>query len=152
MRSRYGAGPVHLLSLLACFGLSAYVVTRLAHVGHALLIGVWFVGAIVLHDMVLFPLYALAGRGLERAAWRPRSRSRGVPTINHIRVPTLLSGLYLLVSFPLVLELSTRTYRSATGLYPSPYLGRWLGLTGVLLAGSGLIFLARLALARRARV
>jgi len=56
----------------------------------------------------------------------------------------------LLVWFPLVLGLSGSTFRSNTGLGSEPYLGRWLLLTGVLFAVSGLAYAVRRARAVRA--
>ena len=74
-RRRYGAHPLHLLTLLASFALVGYVISLLGV--HSLWndrvwwqsIIVWFLGAIVLHDLVLFPFYALADRSLG-AGWR----------------------------------------------------------------------------------
>ena len=60
----------------------------------------------------------------------------GPPVINYIRVPAAFSLLLLLVWFPLILGLSARTYHRASGLVTSPYLGRWLAVTGVLFAAS----------------
>jgi hypothetical protein len=51
--------------------------------------------------------------------------------------------LLLVMFFPLVFRLGERTYRSATGLGPSPYLGRWLLVSAILFAGSGLLYLGR---------
>ena len=74
-RRRYGAHPLHLLTLLASFALVGYVISLLGV--HSLWndrvwwqsIIVWFLGAIVLHDLVLFPFYALADRSVG-AGWR----------------------------------------------------------------------------------
>ena len=60
----------------------------------------------------------------------------GPPAINYVRVPAAFSLLLLLVWFPLILGLSARTYHRASGLLTSPYLGRWLAVTGVLFAAS----------------
>jgi hypothetical protein len=60
----------------------------------------------------------------------------GPPVINYVRVPAAFSMLLLLVWFPLILGLSARTYHRASGLVTSPYLGRWLAVTGVLFAAS----------------
>ena len=142
----YGAGPLHLLSLVACFALTGYVVNRVLSAPHHLQILVWFVAAVVVHDLVLFPLYALADRSLATAATRRRHPDRlpDVPWINHVRVPAVLSATLLVVSFPLVFRFSERSYRAATGLSTDPYRNRWLLVTGILFAGSALLYALRL--------
>jgi len=65
-------------------------------------------------------------------------------------VPALLSGLMLLVWFPLVLGLSDPTFRANTGLGTGGYFARWLLLTGVLFAVSGIAYVVRRARAPRA--
>ena len=60
LRRRYGAGPLQLLSLLSCFALAGYVVTRVLAGPEGLRILVWFAGAAIAHDLFLWPLYALA--------------------------------------------------------------------------------------------
>jgi hypothetical protein len=69
---------------------------------------------------------------------------RWPPWINYLRVPAGLSGLLLLVWFPLILRRSKDVYEASTGLNPNPYLGRWLLATGVLFAGSALAYALRL--------
>jgi hypothetical protein len=56
--------------------------------------------------------------------------------VNYLRVPAAFSLLVLIVWFPLILGLSAGTYHRASGLSASPYLGRWLALTGAMFAGS----------------
>jgi len=89
-RTFYGAHPLHLLAVLAGFALLGYIVSV---AGPAALwnpsvwwqsILVWFLGAVVLHDLVLFPLYALADRahtagvhGLRRRRRHHREHPRG---------------------------------------------------------------------------
>jgi hypothetical protein len=72
----------------------------------------------------------------------------GPPLINYLRVPVAFSLLILLVWFPLILRLSARTYFRASGLSASPYLWRWLAVTGVLFAASAAAY--ALALRRAA--
>jgi hypothetical protein len=68
-----------------------------------------------------------------------------VAWINYLRVPAALSGLLLLVWFPLILRLRTR-YQASTTLSASPFLWHWLAVTGVLFLASA----AALALRVRA--
>ena len=49
-RRHYGAGPWHLLGLLACFAVAAYAVTRVFAQGGWKAILVWFVICAILHD------------------------------------------------------------------------------------------------------
>ena len=144
LRRHYGAGPLHLLGLLASFALVGYAVSKIAQVPEATRVGVWFVGGAIAHDLILWPLYALADRGAVRAARRRPDRLPSVPWINYLRVPVILSATALAVSFPLVLRLSPGTYEAATGLSPAPYLARWLLVSGALFAFSAVSYALRL--------
>lgn len=148
-RRRYGSGPWHLLALLACFALAGYVASLIVQVPQALRIGIWMVGAVILHDLVIWPAYTLLDRALNL---RRRTQRRSlVPWVNHVRVPAIMSGCLLAVSFPLVLGWSGSTYRSATGLSPTPFTDRWLLVTAVLFWLSAVVYLARLAVSFRRR-
>ncbi|WBP84850.1 hypothetical protein [Kitasatospora cathayae] len=143
----YGAGPLHLLVLLASFALTGYAVERLVAV-RPLAVAVWFVGAAVAHDLVLLPLYSLADLSARSVL---RHRPGPAPTvgwINYLRVPALLSGLLLLVWFPLILDLSV-PYPGATGLSEEVYLGRWLAITGVLFGAAAVGLALKLRRGRR---
>ncbi|WP_435056569.1 hypothetical protein [Streptomyces noursei] len=144
----YGANPLHLLVLVCSFALTGYALVRLLAV-RPLAVAVWFVGAAVLHDLILLPLYSLADVSA-RAVLRHRApRLPAAPWIAYLRVPAVLSGLLLLVWFPLILRLSA-PYQGATGLSDDVYLGRWLALTGVLFGVSALALAVRLGRLRRA--
>ena len=139
MRRRYGAGPLHLLALIASFALAAAALAHFLDTGAPINLLAWFVGAIVGHDLILFPLYT----GLDRLAGRAEPSTR-VPVVNHIRVPAVLSGLLLLVYFPLILRLSAPVYEKATALNPQVYLGRWLAITAGLFLISAIAYAIRL--------
>lgn len=151
-RERYGAGPLHLLAVLATFAIAAYALERaLELTSNPDRIAIWLVGSIVAHDLVLFPLYALLGV-LAAGAFLPggrRDRLR-IAALNHLRVPALTSGLLLLVWYPLVAGPADRGFMRLTGLSKDVYLERWLLLTAVLFAGSAVIFALRLPSLRRA--
>jgi hypothetical protein len=149
---RYGSGPLHLAAALATFAVAAYVLLRVLDViGAPDRFLIWFGGAIVAHDLVLVPLYSLLGLVAFGALRRPLPRDRvRIAALNHLRVPLLLSGLLLLVWFPLVLGVSDAGFQRATGLSNEAYLGRWLLLSAALLVGSGLLFALRLRRLRRA--
>ncbi|MEV4010728.1 hypothetical protein AB0J35_09525 [Nonomuraea angiospora] len=148
----YGAPLWHLLVLVACFMVAGYVATRVVAAGIWMGFVAWFVAAIILHDLVLFPLYSAADTAAQAMAGRvarPR-RTRRLAAINHLRVPAMLSGLLLLVWFPLILGGAERNYRWAVGLSTSPYLVRWLLITLVLFGVSGLLYAVRRRGSRRA--
>lgn len=144
IRNSYGAHPLHLLSLIACFAVAGWAVLQASNGPLPLRMAVWFIGAVIGHDLLLFPLYALADRGLSTAV--PRRRGRfltPVGTVNYIRVPALLSGLLLLLFFPLILKKSEGPYGAASGLDESPFLGRWLLLTGIAFTVSAVLYALR---------
>ena len=143
----YGGTPLHLIALVGGSALSAYAVTRVPSLKDLVAIGVWFVGTLLVHDLVLFPVYAAVDNV---GAW---ARRRGttpatVPWVNHVRVPAVWSGLLLLAWFPLVLRLSSK-YEPAAARSDDLFLSRWLLVTAVLFLGSALIYAARIAQARR---
>ena len=138
----YGASPLHLLSLLACFGLAGYAADRLVP-SHPLGVAAWFLGAVIGHDLLLMPLYSLADRSA-MAAIRHRDPQLPVtPWINYVRVPAALSGLLLLVWFPLILRLRS-PYHASTTLSADPYVWHWLAVTGALFLLSAVAFAVRL--------
>jgi hypothetical protein len=138
---RVGASPGELALLLACLALAAYAGFFLLGDPALLRMLIWFAGAAVVHDLVLFPAYSAADRALVAAA-------RGhVPLINHIRVPAMGAGLTLLMFWPGIVRQGEATHLAATGLDQSPYLGRWLGLSAVLFGVSGLVYGGRVATA-----
>jgi hypothetical protein len=146
-RRSYGASPWHLVALLGCFALTGYAASRLLDDLPVLVrITIWFVGAAVVWDLLLGPALALADRLL-----RPLHRLR-VPALNYVRVPLLLSALLLVVWAPLVLQRSEGVFGVKSGLSQDPYLGRWLAVTGVLVACSAAAYgLALLRATRRRR-
>jgi hypothetical protein len=143
----YGANPLHLLTLVACFALAGYAATHLVSDPLVVRIVIWFAAAVIGHDLVLFPLYALADRSLQ-AALRilPTTRSNRtpvVPPLNYLRIPALGAGLLLLLFLPGILEQGQQTYLSATGQTQQPYLDRWLLLTAAMFALSAVVYAAR---------
>ncbi len=149
LRSWYGAGPLHLVAMAVCFAVAGYVLPRLVGARNPVQIALWFLGALVIHDLVLFPAYA----SLDRIGrWLATlSKAMAVPWINHVRAPLVLSGLLLLVWAPLLLRLRPDPYESASGLPISPYLGRWLVVTALLWAGSAVIYGVRVVGSHRRR-
>jgi len=119
-------------------------------------VAVWFVGTIVVHDLLLLPLYSLVERvaaRLARASARPARAGSppppGVLALNHVRVPAMISGLLFLLFFPSILG-RNEGYVGASGLEPDVYLGRWLALTGALFVLSGVLYAIRRGRSRAA--
>jgi len=168
LRRHYGAGPLHLLGLLACFSVSAYAVTRVLGQSGWLGVLLWFVACVVLHDFVGWPVYTAADRLLVRSARRACPRGdqppppapgpglegdvgspQRVPWANHVRFPAVISGVLLGMFFPLIFRISNAYYQATTGFSENAYLGNWLVVTGILFGASALCYLVRLGWARR---
>lgn len=151
----YGSHPLHLLTLVSGFALFGYVVVTVKPVSlwnpHAWWqsIVVWFAAAVVAHDLVLFPVYALADGLLSRLASRvgpaPSACRPGprVPVLNYLRLPALGAALTLLVFLPGIIEQGAGTYRAATGHTQDAFLGRWLLLTAAMFALSAVVYAVR---------
>ena len=154
--TRYGAHPVHLLVLLACFGLAGYaaVLTARSDSRWPLML-LWFAGALLLHDLVLFPASALADRLLRAGSDRlpnAGSTESALPSaLNYVRVPLLGCALTLFVYFPGIVRQGSDTYHEATGQTQQPFLGRWLLLCAAMFAVSAVVYGIRLILDRRGR-
>jgi hypothetical protein len=138
----YGGSPLHLLALLACFGLAGYAAARLVS-SHPVAVVAWFLGAVIGHDLLLMPLYSLADRSAMAAVRHREPQLPATPWINYVRVPAALSGLLLLVWFPLILRLQS-PYHASTTLSADPYVWHWLAVTGALFLLSAVAFAVRL--------
>ena len=79
MRARYGASPLHLLAHLAALALAAWALLQALQLGGADRIALWLIGAVVLHDALLWPAYTT----LDRLA----RRGRPAGWANYVRVP-----------------------------------------------------------------
>ena len=130
----YGAHPLHLAAHLAVFGVSAYALAQILEGGVVENFLIWFAGAALLHDLVFLPLYS----ALDSIARRVNPRA-----INYVRVPALISGVLLLVYFPLILVRADGNYVRSTGHHVEHYARNWLLITAALFAGSALVYLAR---------
>jgi hypothetical protein len=143
----YGANPLHLLALIGCFALAGYAADRLVP-ANPLGVAIWFLGAVVGHDLVLMPLYSLADWSVAAAIRHRAAQFPAIGWINYLRVPADLSGLLFLVWFPLILRLHTR-YQASTTLSPDPFLWHWLAVTGALFLASAAAFALRVRFVRR---
>ncbi|WP_185558274.1 hypothetical protein [Streptomyces sp. INR7] len=142
-RDRYGASPLHLLLVLASFALAVYAGLRLLK-GDTLGVAMWFVGAALLHDLVLLPLYAVTDRAVQAVFERTAGAGKPVPraSVNYVRVPAFVSGVLLLVWWPLVFR-QVGHYTASTALPGDGFLARWLLITAGLFAASAAVLLVR---------
>lgn len=144
--SRAVAGA-HLIVILAGLGLAGYAATRIvAGTDQWVRIAVWFVAAIVLHDLVAFPVYALLDRvvtGATGAGWSGTDADRRVPLVNHVRVPALGCLLLLVVFLPQISGQGDGGFTHTSGLTPGPYGLRWLVLSAALFALSAVLYAVR---------
>jgi len=130
----YGAHPLHLLGHAVLLPLAGFAILQLAGVRAASNVGLWFVGAVVLHDFLLLPAAAAADRAIQVAA--PRA-------VNHVRVPAALSALLLLVFFPLICGRSDATFHGVSGAELDGYAERWLLVCAGLFAASAVAYAVR---------
>jgi hypothetical protein len=126
---RYGASPVHLLAHLAALALAAWALLQIPGLGNWQRIVVWLVAAVVLHDLVLFPAYTVAGRLVGRSPY--------------VRVPLALSALLLLVFFPVMCGKGEGAYTRVSGAEWDGYAQRWLLVSALLFLGSGILYAVR---------
>jgi hypothetical protein len=145
----YGAGPLHLLTLLGCFALAGYAAAELLP-NNAVGIPVWFAGAVIGHDLILMPMYTVADRSAMAVFRHRQPQLPTVPWINYLRIPAALSGMLLLIWFPLIFRLPGR-FTNTTTLSLDPFLWHWLAVTGALflLSATALAVRLRIAHARR---
>lgn len=96
MRRPFGkpvlGSPLQILLLVCSFALAGYAGVRLL-AGDWFGVALWFVGAAVLHDLVLVPLYAGADRAVARGLGAVGRREWTV----YVRFPAAISALLLLM-------------------------------------------------------
>jgi len=142
IRRIYGAGWWHAALMIGLAVVIGYVGMRWWAIGPTHLL-VWGGGAVIGHDFLLLPAYATAdlalSRSLRRRPW----------AIQYVRVPMLLSLLLLAVWWPLILR-HDPARGSQAGLSTAPFLGRWLAVSGGLVAASAVF--AAIGAWRRRRV
>jgi len=153
-RRLYGESPLHLLALIASLLIAGAAIAGwfASFTGPTIVnVLVWFLGAIVAHDLFLVPLYSALdriafGRRLGRRPPAPAARPSGVP---YVRIPAMLSALVFLVFFPEILRLGDHAFFSASGFHQRVYLVRYLLTCSALFALSALAYALTLRRARR---
>jgi hypothetical protein len=134
MRQLYGASPLHLLAHLALLPFCAWALLEVLGARAAANVAVWLVACVILHDLVVLPLYSGVDRGVRRATGA---------AINFVRVPAALSLLMLVVYFGVISGRGEGAFRAASGLEYEGYAARWLLVSAALFAASGLLYLVR---------
>jgi hypothetical protein len=143
----YGENALHLLAMLGCFALVGYVVSMLVENPSAWWMLVWFAGAVIAHDLVLYPLYALADRPLVLGRWLRRRASDApirVPAINHLRIPVMGSALLGLLFLPSIARTGEPVLLFAAGRSMEQYFQNWLLVTALLFLASAVVYAIRL--------
>jgi hypothetical protein len=152
-RYLYGENPLHLLAMLGCFALVGYVVSFVYEDPSVPALLIWFVGAVIAHDLVLYPLYALADQPLVFARWArrrgPDHRPPRVPAINHVRAPALGSLVLGLIYLPTITRHGEDALRFTSGLDAAGIFRHWLLITAALFLGSAVVYAVRLGVAAR---
>ncbi|MFG3196851.1 hypothetical protein ACGFYT_12040 [Streptomyces sp. NPDC048208] len=150
-RHRHGASPLHLLLVLASFALAVYAGIRLL-AGDTLGVVIWFVGAAMVHDLILLPLYSVTDRAAQRLfrAGRDVGDTPDWPSVNHLRVPAFVAAVLLLVWWPLIFRQGGR-YTADTGLSADGFLARWLLIVAALFLASAVVLVVRTWLRLRPR-
>lgn len=126
---RYGASRLHLIAHLALLALALWAFLQILDLSTAGNVLLWLAGAVVVHDLLLLPLYSV----LDRAAMQAVPG----PSVNYVRVPV---GLALLLGAVYFGEISGRAgaaYHRASGAHFQAPLAHWLLACAVLFLASG---------------
>ena len=126
--------PLIVLAHLTLLPLCAWALLEMLGGRSAERIAVWLIACVVVHDLVVMPLYSGADRGLRRLVGG---------AINYVRVPAALSLLMLVVFWGTIAEAGERAYRATSGQTYDGYATRWLLVSAALFAGSAVVYLLR---------
>jgi hypothetical protein len=151
-RRFYGSNPLHLLAHIGVFFIAGWAISQILGAGFAINWIAWFLGAALLHDLVLLPLYSTFDRGLIAAVPPPGDpigddpdgATRRPSPLNYLRVPAAVSGILLLVYFPLILGYASKNYEHDTGHALAGYTRNWLLICVGLFLFSAIVYVARL--------
>jgi hypothetical protein len=151
----YGENLLHLIVLVGALALVAYTISVLGvqNLFNPKVwwqsIAVWFAVAVIGHDLILFPLYALAERLLPRGRRDAKSANpHRVPVTNYVRMPTLATGLTFALFLPGIIQQGAFTYHAATGLTQEPFLARWLLLVAAFYLASAVCYVVKSVMTR----
>jgi hypothetical protein len=134
VRRLYGTSPLHLLAHLALLPLCLWALIEVLGARAGLDVAVWLVVGLIVHDVVVLPLYSAADRAARRAAGA---------AVNYVRVPAALSLLLLAVFWGVIAERGEGAFRAASGETYDGYALRWLLVSAALFAGAGALYALR---------
>jgi hypothetical protein len=126
--------PLLVLAHLALLPLCAWALLEMLGGRSAQRIALWLVACVIVHDLVVMPLYSGADRALRRVAGG---------AVNYVRVPAALSLLMLVVFWGTIAERGERAYRATSGQTFDGHATRWLLASAALFAGSAVLYLLR---------
>jgi hypothetical protein len=126
--------PLLVLIHLALLPLCAWALLEILRGPSAQRIALWLVACVIVHDLVVMPLYSGADRALRRVAGG---------AINYVRIPAALSLLMLVVFWGTIAESGERAYRATSGQAFEGHATRWLLVSAALFAGSTVLYLLR---------
>jgi hypothetical protein len=127
--------PVALAAHVAALALAGWALLQLLGLGGSEHIVVWLIGAVIVHDALIWPAYT----GADRAA----RRGRPAGWSNYVRVPLGISALLALIYFPVMLGKGEAAYTRVSGREWDGYVLRWLLACAALFAVSGVVYLFR---------
>jgi hypothetical protein len=126
--------PLLVLSHLALLPLCAWALLEILGGRSAQRIAIWLAACVIVHDLVVMPLYSGADRGLRRVVGG---------AVNYVRVPAALSLLMLVVFWGTISDSGERAYRATSGATFDGYAPRWLLVSAALFAASAVVYLVR---------
>jgi hypothetical protein len=140
-RYEYGAGPLHLIAVIASLLLSGYGILRINDIDNSVRVFIWILACALFHDLIALPFYSVLLRIARIPAGAAfKTRALALHAYNHIRVPIAWSLLLLLVYFPLIFRMAPDEYLATTGRSVDVYLGRWLLLSAAGFVISGILY------------
>jgi hypothetical protein len=126
--------PLFVLAHLALLPFAAWALLEILGGRSAERIAIWLVACVVVHDLVVMPLYSGADRALRAVVGG---------AVNYVRIPAALSLLMLVVFWSTITGAGEPTYRRVSGLEWDGYATRWLLVSAALFAGSAVLYLLR---------
>lgn len=127
--------PAALAAHIAAVVLAGWALLQLLGLGGSEHIVAWLLGAVIVHDALIWPAYT----GADRAA----RRGRPAGWSNFVRVPVGISVLLALVYFPVILGKGDAAYTRVSGREWDGYALRWIIVSAALFALSGIAYLVR---------
>jgi len=149
MKAKYGRSPLHLLGHLAALAFVGWALLQAFEMSRFAYFVAWMIGAVLLHDALLWPLYSVMDRVVRTADGLATGHGRRLSALNHVRVPVGMWLVLGLVYLPVILERGEGNFTRVSGQTWDGHLGRWLLTGAVLFAASAILYGIRVARASR---